>query len=216
MNKREFRPPFEKALTKNIQLLDDQRGIISLTEFQGSIWVAYCTSSQDENQNLTIQNKVKRLRAKFPEEAIKACVFVVDATTEEAEKLSAYRTAHGEDFTDNDYIIAANVEVLKKYLKNEFRFSLYPYEKDGKWIYDQDLILLDRMPTSEDGVGAVLAHLRGHLDFTKAIELDEEAMRNHAKTAPYEEQLNQVMVDSIRYFIENPNEEDAALSGEKE
>jgi len=215
IEKREFRPPFEKALTKNIQILDDLRGATSLSEYQGHIWLAYCTSSQEENANVLLHQKVAKLRAKFPDETIKTAIFVVDATIEQKDTLSAYRQSFSEFLTEDDYVIAANVRVLQKYLKNEFRFALLPYEKDGLWLYDHDLIILDRMPVKESGVGAVLAHLRGHLNFTKAIELDQQAIKENKPNAPFEEQLNKILVDSIQYFIDNPDEEDPLLSGEQ-
>ncbi len=214
MNSRDFRPPFEKGLTKNIRILDDLRGITSLDEFGGYMWVAYCSSSQADNKNLLLHKKMKQLRAKFPNETIKAAVFLVDVTIDETEKLTAYRTEHSDYLTDNDYVIAGNAEVLHKYLRNEFRFEGIPYEKDGVWNYDRDLIILDRLPEDKDGNRPVLAHMRGQLDFHSAIELDQEAMKNNAKYVPNEERVNQLLVDTIQYFIANPNEEDAPLSGE--
>jgi len=215
MNSREFRPPFEKALTKNIQILDDLRGPTSLSEFEDSIWIAYCSSSQEGNENALIMEKVKALRARFPETELKTAIFIVDATIEQKEALAAYRAKFKDSLTENDYVIAANVKVLQKYLKNEFRFALLPYEKEGTWLYDRDLIILDRLPADANGNRPILSHMRGHLDFAKAIELDQEAMKEGAKMAPYEMRLDQRLVDSIQYLIDNPHEEDPALSGEQ-
>lgn len=216
LNKRDFRPPFEKALTKNIQILDDLRGVTSLSEFEDEIWLAYCSSTQAENENTLIHKKVQALRARFPDQTLKAAVFLVDVPTDQPEALKAYREAQAEFLTESDYLIASNVEVLQKYIKNEFQFSLLPYDKEGVWLYDQNLIILDRIPADKNGKRPVLAHMRGHLDFVRAIEQDQIAMESHASQAPHEEQLNQLLVGSIQYLIDNPDEEDAALSGEQQ
>ena len=214
LNSREFRPPFEKGLTKNIRILDDLRGVTSLDEFGGYIWVTYCSSSQEENQNALLHHKVNKLRAKFPQETIKAAIFLVDVTIEEKEKLSDYRLKYAKLFTKDDYVIAGNAEVVHKYLRNEFRFEGIPYEKDGLWKYDRDIIILDRLPADKDGNRPTLAHMRGQLDFHGAVTKDQEAMKNNAKFAPHEQAVNQLFVDTIQYLVANPNEEDKPLSGE--
>ena len=216
MNNLDFRPPFEKGLTKNIRILDDLRGITSLDEFGGHLWVAYCTSTQEGNENLVIQQKVKALRARFPQETIKAALFVVDASITEPEKLAAYRAKHSEVLTDHDYVIAGNAEVLQKYLRNEFRFDGVPYEKEGAWIYDHDVIVLDRIPADENGNRPTLAHMRGHINFVDAIQRDQDGIKTNAKYVRAEEDANKLLVNTITYLIENPNEEDQHLSGQQQ
>ncbi len=215
LNNREFRPPFEKGITKNIRILDDLRGITSLEEFGGSLWVTYCSTTAPDHQNTLLHEKMQALRARFPEETIKAAIFLVDVTIDHPEQLAAYRQANAAYLTEADYIIAGNAEVVHKYLRNEFRFEGIPYEKDGRWHYDQDLIILDRLPADESGKRPVLAHMRGQIDFHGAIAADRDAMKAHAKYVPHEERTNQLLVDTIQYLIVNPNEEDAPLSGEK-
>ncbi len=203
MNNREFRPPFEKRLHKNIQLLDDLRGVISLAEFDHQIWVTYATTSAESSRNVLVHEKVQALRQRFPETEIRACIFLVDVTPEQKELLSIYRKALGEVLTEQDYLIAGNVQILQKYMKNEFRFSQVPYEKDDSWLYDRDLILVDSKQ-----------HLRGHLDFAKAQSLDQEAVKE-GKPVSIERRIDERLVQSIQYFIDHPEEEDPALSGEQ-
>lgn len=213
VSSREFRPPFEKGLTKNIELLDDQKGVISLSEFQGQIWIAYCTASAIPNT--LAQEKIKSLRASFPAIQLKTCAFLVDATETEGEKLKAYRTAHAATLTDSDRIVAANITVIQKYLKNEFRFALLPHLKDSVWTYDSDLILLDQIPEENKGLPqAALCHMRGHFNFEKATALDQ-ALTDDGKAPIYMNRLTQVLIDSVAYLLENPNEEDPALIGEQ-
>jgi len=203
MNNREFRPPFEKRLTKNIQLLDDLRDVISISEFEGALWIAYSTTSDTSLRNTLAHDKMYALRKSFPEKPIKTCIFLVDATTEQKELLEQYRADHPKLLTKDDYVIAANVRVLQKYMKNEFRFSLLPYEKEGRWIYDKDLVLVDNK-----------LHLRGHLDFQKAIELDQAAAQE-GKALTLESKVDQLFYDSVKYLLEHPDEEDPALYGEQ-
>ncbi len=35
-------------------------------------------------------------------------------------------------------------ETLHKFIKNEFKANLLPYEKDGKWKYNRSLVLIDK------------------------------------------------------------------------
>ncbi len=213
LNSREFRPPFEKALTKNIQLLDDKRNVISLSVFHGNIWLAYCSSTQEVNK--LNHEKVTNLRKQFPDTEIKACIFIVDATEKEKQKLINYRKTHSAFLTDSDYIVAANIKVVQKYIKNEFRFSLLPYEKDGKWTYDHDLILLDQISEGTSTLPqAALCHMRGHFNFTKAQSLDLQ-LKKSEEPMIYEERLDQLLHDSVSYLLDNPNEEDPALKGGK-
>jgi|GEM_PF-4437249 len=215
MNNRDFRPPFLSRIDYNIKILDDKRGVTSLDEFAGFLWVAYCTSSHENNDNVLIHKKVQALRAKFPDQQIKAAIFMVDATVEEAEKLSIYRQKHANFLTDEDYVIAANAEPLQKFLRNELQFEGIAYEKEGNWIYDPDLIIFDRLPSNKKGQWKVLAHIRGHFDYETAIMKDKEAMKQKQKVAPYEQKINDDLVRSFQYFIKNPNEKDKALMGEQ-
>ena len=214
LNNQEFRPPFEKGLGRNIQLLDDKRGVISLGEFDSGIWLAYCTSSQEKNENSLIHKKVSDLRKRFPNTDIKACIFLVDASENEPEKLTQYRISHP-TLADADYIVAAKIPVVQKYLKNEFRFSVYPYEKEDRWIYDYDLIILDNLPQKEKTLpNALLCHMRGHLNFKRAQEIDQEAIKNNSPMAA-EQRLDELFVKTIQYLIDNPAEESAPLQGDR-
>ncbi len=203
MNNRDFRPPFEKRLLKNIQLMDDVKGVISLTEFDNSIWFAYSTTSKAEKRNILVHKKIKALRERFPKQQFKTCIFLVDATPEDKSLLRSYREEEAQWLTEDDHIIAANVAILQKYMKNEFRFSQLPYLKEGEWIYDKDLIIIDNKQ-----------HLRGHLDFEKAQKVDQESAQS-GNPMMQESRMNDLLVNSITYLLENPEEEDPALKGEK-
>ena len=203
INNSEFRPPFEKRLLKNIQLMDDTKGVISLTEFDNGIWLAYSTTTKKDARNTLVHEKVKALRARFPEQTFKTCIFLVDATPDDTSLLSSYRNEESKWLTKDDHIVAANVKILQKYMKNEFRFSQLPYLKDGLWIYDTDLIIIDNKQ-----------HLRGHLDFAKAREYDQESAQK-GEAMLREGRVDALLTRSISHLLENPEEEDPALKGEK-
>lgn len=189
----DFRPPLERRLHKNLELLSDSGEIITISDLDGKLWLTFQTCAADGEKNETAHRIVEAARKRFPETQIYSCIFLVDTTPEELEQLKSYRKSV-DTLTENDFIVAAEVPLVQKYLKNEFRYGLLPYEKEGKWIYDSSIIAMgnDR-------------HRRGLFDFEKAAAQDQKIIQNNGVPKSLSE-LETNFARTIDYLIKNPDE----------
>lgn len=79
------------------------------------------------------------------------------------------------------WIVASNERsTLHKFVKNEFKANMLPHEKNGKWIYDHSLVLIDKnrhvrkavVPQKRGGAPFVVG-----FDFEQAKEWDEKGIK---------------------------------------
>jgi len=69
--------------------------------------------------------------------------------------------------------VAANAEVITKYLRAVIKFGIPPYQRDGKWFYDNSIAIVKRDRPEK---GNVRLHLRGEIfDFERALKQAHEA-----------------------------------------
>ena len=84
------------------------------------------------------------------------------------------------------WVVGSNEkETLHKFIKNEFKANMLPYEEDGKWAYDDSLVLIDRnrhvrravvRKVKADQPGVVSSNQVVTFDFRQAVEWDEKGL----------------------------------------
>jgi len=106
------------------------------------------------------------------------------------------------------WTVASNERpTLHRFIKNEFKATMLPYEKDGKWHYDRSLVLIDRnrhvrravVPQKRGGAAHVAA-----FDFEQAQEWDGQGLKTGVDRSNVE-QMEVLLNDTIEILL---NEKD--------
>jgi cytochrome oxidase Cu insertion factor (SCO1/SenC/PrrC family) len=92
---------------------------------------------------------------------------------------------------------------LHKFIKNEFKANMFPYEKDGEWRYDPSLVLIDSerrvrrvvIPQKRGGAPYV-----GTFDFDQAAKWDVEGIKT-GTTRSNVEQLEELLAQTINNLL---------------
>jgi len=103
------------------------------------------------------------------------------------------------------WIVASNERpTLHKFIKNEFKANMLPYEEGGEWHYDRSLVLIDKnrhvrravVPQKRGGAPFVAA-----FDFEQAENWDEEGIKTGTELSNVE-QLENLLADTIEILLE--------------
>ena len=137
-------------------------------------------------------------------------VFVLDGSNTEPEKMSGVLSEYGAE--PEVLRVVANDEgksSLRSFLKAKMRFNITPSEKDGKFVYDTRLVLLDQhlhvrgWPTKSRGWDFEKV-ARYERDFEEALKIKpEEELNPLPMTTP---KLREMLIDAIHYLYNNPDE----------
>lgn len=94
-------------------------------------------------------------------------------------------------------------ETLHKFIKNEFKANMFPYQKDGQWQYDKSLVLIDK---NRHVRRAVVPQKRGgapyvaKFDFEQAAKWDADGIKTGTDFSNVE-QLESLLVETIEILL---------------
>lgn len=173
------RPSFVARISEQKDLVfmqqDGQRQ--DLLSLKGKVLVVQCLASNQEDPLTT--PAMQRLAVQYKDDQDVALVtLMLDSGPSEGLKaqLAALSTKIGANLPQ--WTVASNErQTLHKFIKNEFKANMLPYEKDGMWKYDRSLFLIDKnrhvrkavIPMKEGGVPSVVG-----FDFEQAQKWDDE------------------------------------------
>ncbi|MGJ8645034.1 MAG: hypothetical protein ACSHX9_16655 [Luteolibacter sp.] len=102
------------------------------------------------------------------------------------------------------WTVASNERpTLHKFVKNEFKANMLPHEKDGEWVYDHSLVLIDKnrhvrkavVPQKQGGASFVVG-----FDFEQAMKWDEEGIKTGTELNNTE-QLEVLLNDTLGILL---------------
>lgn len=196
----EYRPPVKQGLISagNLGLIRHDGEVVSWLDLQGQIWLlAQIATTQPETGELG-REVMKELSEKFADTNRVRCVLLtIDSENDKVEQLAAFADGMEVELPDW-WMVGADMESVHKYVQAKMKFGQLPYreeaegEEPGKWVFDTSVMIVD--PT---------LHIRGHYDFDKAVQLDEQA-EEKGKDALYLIKLKEKAEQDIAYIIENP------------
>ena len=102
------------------------------------------------------------------------------------------------------WVVGSNErETLHKFIKNEFKAGMLPHEKDGEWIYDHSLFLIDKnrhvrkavVPQKRGGASFVVG-----FDFEQAMKWDAEGIKTGTELNNTE-QLEVLLNDTLGILL---------------
>jgi glutathione peroxidase-family protein len=153
-----------------------QKDLLSL---KGKVVMVHCLASNQEDALTT--PVMKRIAQKYTESDDIALVTLMldsgpaEGLRDQLQKLSTELGANLPQWT-----VASNERpTLHKFIKNEFKANLMPYEKDGVWNYDRSIFLIDKnrhirkavVPQKRGGAPYVAS-----FDFQQAQKWDEDGL----------------------------------------
>lgn len=207
------RPSFLTKITEpEVELLTADRKMRNLQDLQGRVTLVLTLPTEPQPESEPSLKALEKVMAHFQDREVKpsVLVFVLDGSNTEPEKMSGVLSQYGSE-PDVLRVVASGdgKSSLRSFLKAKMRFNVTPTEKDGAFVYDSRLVLLDQH-----------LHVRGHpgasrgWDFEKVAGFDkqyEEAKKQYPdkEIAPPEftsESLTKMLIDSIEYLYANPDE----------
>lgn len=207
------RPSLLTKITEpDVELLTSDGKMRNLQDLKGKVTLAITLPSTPQPESQASLDALDAIMETFKDKAEKPTIlaFVLDGTNTEPEKMASVLSKYGEE--PEVLRVAANADgktSLRSFLKAKMRFNITPSEKDGKFVYDTRLVLLDQH-----------LHVRGHpgashgWDFAKVAGFDREYAEAKEEFPDKEiqpplyttEKLRAMLVDSINYLYEHPDE----------
>jgi len=207
------RPSLLAKITEpEVELLTADGEIRNLQDLKGHITLAITLPIVPQPESQPSLDALREIMENFKNAPAKPkiLVFVLDGSNLDPGKMSGVLSDYG---SEPDVLrVVANADgksSLRSFLKAKMRFNVTPTEKDGKFLYDTRLVLLDQH-----------LHVRGHpgasrgWDFEK-VDRFEKDYAAALEVKPKDEvppppittpKLRKMLIDSINYLYDHPNE----------
>lgn len=186
------RPSYVGELRHNLPVVRQDGKRVALDELRGKVWVINSISvSQPESCELTVQ-VMQKMAKKYASRADVALIsMVIDPGPAEqaAEKLRAEAERQGAQLPQWWFATTEPV-ILHKYLKDKCKLGMLPHQRDGKWVYDSSIVLVDRNLKLRK---AVVPQKRGGppfvtgFDFAQAAGWDAKGIKTGTEKSNLEE-----------------------------
>ena len=177
-----------------------------ISDLFGKVWVVCGVSvSQPETWKAT-REVLLRLNQRYAgRDDFRIVCFTVDPDQEEPAVLDAAAKELGVGLP-HWWFVGAGKEYVHKFLKNQLKLGIMPHQKDGKWIYDSSITLIDRdrhirravVPQKRGGPPYVAA-----FDFSQAAEWDAAGKKTGIDKSNTE-QLEFLLVQTIDELLAQP------------
>jgi hypothetical protein len=178
----------------------EQKDLLSM---RGKVIVVQCLPSNQDDVLTT--SAMQRLAEKYATNGDVALVtLMLDAGPPEGLKNQLGQLAMKLGANLPQWTVASNERsTLHKFIKNEFKANLMPYEKDGVWNYDRSLFLIDKnrhvrkavIPQKRGGVPYVAS-----FDFQQAQKWDDDKLTTKTEHSNVE-QLEILLGQTIEVLL---------------
>jgi cytochrome oxidase Cu insertion factor (SCO1/SenC/PrrC family) len=183
---------------RDLRMLRQDGRIVDLVSLRGKVVAINVISLRDPELarlSLAVMERLSQQRAADPNFVL--VTLIVDPIPSEKLISTLNNTAITDHMKLPKWIIGSNEPgTLHKFIKNELKTNIFPYEKDGKWLYDSEITLLDKNGHIRRGV---VPQKRGGepyiatFDFNDAAKWDEKGVKTgteHTNTEQLEILLN--------------------------
>lgn len=199
------RPSFVTRISERKDLVflrqdGEQKDLLSL---KGKVVVVQCLPSNQDD--ILTTPAMKRLAEKYATNGDVALVtLMLDPGPSEGLKNQLEQVASKLGASLPQWTVASNERpTLHKFIKNEFKANLMPYEKDGVWNYDRSLFLIDKnrhvrkavIPQKRGGVPYVAS-----FDFQQAQKWDDDRLTTKTEHSNVE-QLEILLGQTIEVLL---------------
>ncbi len=176
-----------------------------ISDLFGDVWIVCGVSvSQPENWETT-REVLKRINARYADrEDFHILCLTVDPEKETAEVLAPVAAGLGAEIPK--WVFAgAGEEFVHKFLKNTLKLGMMPHRKDGKWIYDPALVVIDRDRHVRQATVKRNKYARANVrfDFEEAARWDAEG-RTEGLEKSNVETLEELLVKLLDDLLAQP------------
>jgi len=207
------RPSFETRVTEpEVELLTADGKSRNLQDLKGNVTLVL---TLPKTPNPGSQPSLDALRAVMDEfkatpQKPKVLVFVLDGSNSNPEEMAEVLAEYGEEPEVLRVVADEDAKTsLRSFTKTKMRFNRIPTERNGVFDYDTRLVLLDQnmfirgIPGLTEGWDfETVAEMERKYEEAKR-DLPEEELVPPLMTTP---KLREILIDSIKYLYENPNE----------
>jgi len=199
------RPAFVGRLSENpnkdLRVIRQDGSPGGLQVLGGKVSVIH-TIAADQSENSRTSGVIQRLSAYYADQPDVSFVsLVVNPAPGDATVASLGETAEAMGASLPQWWVATtdNPEVVRKFVKKEFKASIMPHQIDGRWIYDSSVVLVDR---NRHIRRAVVPQVRGgpqytaNFDFDQAAEWDARGVLTNTERSNVEE-LEVLLIKTI-------------------
>jgi len=203
------RPAFVGRLSENpnkdLRVIRQDGSGGGLQAFGGKISIIH-TIAAGQSENARTAGVIRRLSAYYADQPDVSFVsLVVNPPPGDATVPSLGETAEAMGAGLPQWWVAttANPEVVRKFVKKEFKANIMPHELNGRWIYDPSVVLVDR---NRHIRRAVVPQIRGgpqytaNFDFEQAAEWDEKDILTGTARSNVEE-LEVLLIKTIDQLL---------------
>jgi cytochrome oxidase Cu insertion factor (SCO1/SenC/PrrC family) len=170
-------------------------------DLSGKVWIICATNSQGPVASARTLEVMKRMRDHYAtDDDVRLVTLVLDSGKPEEliNLLSGQASALGAQLP-KWWVGSQQQETLHKFVKNEFKASLYPHLESGEWEYDTSIFLIDRNRHLRKGV--VSQKLRNEaypvsFDFDQAAGWDAKGVKTGVELTNVE-QLEKVLINTV-------------------
>lgn len=185
---------------------DGSRG--RLPDGNGKVWVVVAVSSAAPETSAISTGVMKRLAEHYAanDDVVFATLVIDPGAPEQLEALLKAESDKLAAKLPKWWVVSTEPQTLHKFIKNEFKPSLYPHEENGKWVYDTSIVLIDRNRHIRN---AVIPQKRGgepyvaRFDFDQAAEWDSKGVKTGTDRTNVQE-LEGVLQSTIEQLRAEP------------
>jgi cytochrome oxidase Cu insertion factor (SCO1/SenC/PrrC family) len=159
---------------RDLRVIRQDGKTADLFDLRGKVWVVHTLALGDPGSSRLSQAVMERLAAQYADQADFALVSLV-LDPPPAEQLVATLASHAQDHGMRlpQWWLAANeAATTHKFVKTELRANVFPHQKDGGWIHDSAIVLIDR---SGHVRRAVVPQQRGGQPYVATFDFEQAA-----------------------------------------
>lgn len=169
-------PSFKGRIEKNFKVWRQDESESDLATMEGEVYVIAPVLFSDPEGWKNTREVLKKLAEKYKDRSdFHIVCLTVDPEGEPPAKLKGYAEEIGATLPQW-WLAATREESVHKFLKNVLKMEMIPHKKDGKWIYDGTLVVIDRDRHIRKGTvrSDKRARMDAPFDFEAAAKWDKE------------------------------------------
>lgn len=159
---------------RDLRMLRQDAKTVDLADLRGKVFALNVISLRDPQAAERASAVMKRLSTgRAANQDFHLVTLVVDPMPSEKLLSELSATATKEGMALPQWWVGSNEpKTLHKFIKNELKANVYPYEKDGKWEYDSSIVLIDKNGHVRR---AVVPQKQGGPPFVATFDFDQAA-----------------------------------------
>ncbi len=159
---------------RDLRMLRQDARTVDLVNLRGNVIAVNVISLRDPQASELSLAVMKRLAtSRAATQGFNLVTLVIDPEPSEKLLKTLADTAATHQMTLPQWWCGSNEpKTLHKFIKNELKANIYPYEKDGSWLYDSAIVLLDKNGHIRR---AVVPQKQGGPPFIATFDFDQAA-----------------------------------------